>query len=234
MERTEHGPDGLPRPVATRLRRPGWRDPRLLVGLVLVAASVALGAWAVGAAGRTVPVYAAVGSLVPGDVLDADAVEVREVRLGAAGSAYLSADEPLPDGVVVQRTVGDGELVPRSALSSVDELAVRPVAVAVPGVLPEGLVAGSAVDLWFVPDDAGVPTGPGASEGAAQAPPRGPYELAAGLVVAEVTKPEGAFAVGGTTTVHVLVPVDRLTEVLAATAAEGDVQVVVVPGLAAS
>ncbi|WP_308121943.1 SAF domain-containing protein [Actinotalea ferrariae] len=221
--------------MATRLRRPGWRDPRLLVGLVLVAASVALGAWAVGAAGRTVPVYAAVGSLVPGEVLDADSVEVREVRLGAAGPAYLSADEPLPDGLVVQRTVAAGELVPRSALSAVDELAVRPVAVAVPGVLPEGLVAGSAVDLWFVPEDAtAVPAGAGSSEGAAPTPPRGPYELAAGLTVAEVAKPEGAFAVGGTTTVHVLVPVDRLTEVLAATAAEGDVQVVVVPGLAAS
>src|SRR5699024_7184933 len=33
----------LPSPAAVRLRRPGWRDPRLLLGVVLVAASVALG-----------------------------------------------------------------------------------------------------------------------------------------------------------------------------------------------
>lgn len=235
MDRTDQSADALARPVAARLRRPGWRDPRLLVGLVLVAASVALGGWAVAAAGRTVPVYVAVGALVPGQPLDADALAVREVRLDAAGGAYLGADEPLADGLVVQRTVADGELVPLSALGSVDDLALRPVGVPVAGGLPGGLVEGAVVDLWFVPADApgGAVTGASAGGVGAAAAPE-PYELAAGLTVAEVGEPEGAFAVGGTTTVHVLVPVERLTDVLAATAAEGDVQVVVVPGLASS
>ncbi len=230
MDRTDHATEALARPVAARLRRPGWRDPRLLVGLVLVAASVAVGAWAVAAAGRTVPVYAAVGALVPGQTLDADALTVREVRLDGSADAYLSAREPMPEGLVVQRTVADGELVPRSALGSVDALELRPVAVPVPGALPAGLVPGAVVDLWFVPDDGGtadeVPAG-GRVAGE-------PYELAAALTVAEVGEPEGAFAVGGTTTVHVLVPRERLTDVLAATAGQGLVQVVVVPGLAAS
>lgn len=42
--------------TAPRLRPPGWRDPRLLTGIVLVAMSVALGSWLVASAGRTVPV----------------------------------------------------------------------------------------------------------------------------------------------------------------------------------
>lgn len=240
MDRIAQTTAALARPVAPRLRRPGWRDPRLLVGLVLVAASVALGGWAVGAAARTVPVYAAVGPLVPGQALDAGSLAVREVRLDAAADAYLSAAEPLPTGLVVQRTVADGELVPRSALGEVDALELRPVAVPVEGVLPSGLVAGAVVDLWFVPEGGGaaVPAGAGSGSagesGAPGAAPAQPVALAEALTVAEVGEPDGAFAVGGTTTVHVLVPLDRLTTVLGATAAEGDLQVVVVPGLASS
>src|SRR3954452_20167145 len=62
----------LPAPVAARLRRPGWRDPRLLVGVVMVAASVALGSWAVQSAQTTVPVYVARDALVPGQRLEPD------------------------------------------------------------------------------------------------------------------------------------------------------------------
>src|SRR5665648_686996 len=49
-------PTGPSSPPAVRLRRPGWRDTRFLVGLVLVALSVAMGAAAFSAAARTVPV----------------------------------------------------------------------------------------------------------------------------------------------------------------------------------
>lgn len=204
----------LARPTAARLRRPGWRDPRLLVGVVLVAASVALGSWLVAAAGRTVPVYVADVVLVPGQVVDDTVLRVREVRLDSAADAYLPADEPVPADLVVTRTVGAGELVPRGALAPSADLKLRPVAVTGSGAL--GLAAGAQVDLWFVPAD----------------PVEGgePRELATDLTVAEVSEPDGAFAVGTAVTAHVLVPVDQLAEVLTALAADGTVEVVPVPG----
>src|SRR5690242_3396447 len=63
--RTRRGMDLLevPAPVAARLRRPGWRDPRLLSGVALVAGAVALGSWVVSSAQHTVPVYVARGAL---------------------------------------------------------------------------------------------------------------------------------------------------------------------------
>src|SRR5690606_14050384 len=67
--------------VALRLRPPGWRDPRLLTGIVLVAISVALGSWLVAAAGRTVPVFVADGALTPGDVVTRDSLRVVDARL---------------------------------------------------------------------------------------------------------------------------------------------------------
>ncbi len=210
----------LPAPVAARLRRPGWRDPRLLVGIALVAGSVALGSWVVRSAEHTVPVFVVQAPAVPGDVVDPESLGVAEVRLGSVDS-YLRADEPVPPDAVVLRSVGTGELLPRSAVGSAGELALRPVAVAAAGELTATVRAGSLVDLWFTPADP--------RSGSATAGSGTPRQLAAGLTVAEVGRPEGALA-AGTTTVHVLVPLDELPDVLAALASEGRVDVVAVPG----
>lgn len=217
-------------PAALRLRRPGWRDPRLLLGVVLVAGSVALGSTLVTAAGRTIPVYAAAEALVPGDVLDVDALRVREVRLGEADTAYLPADAPPPEGLVVTRTVGAGELVPRSAVAPEADLGLRPVAIEPDGALPGGLAAGASVDLWFVPAASSqhLATGAGGTargDGAVE-----PELLVAGVTVAEVSEPRAGLAVGGAVTVHVLVPAADLSTVLAALAADGSVEAVLVPG----
>ncbi len=213
----------LPAPTAVRLRRPGWRDPRLLVGLVLIAASVALGSWAVGAAQRTVPVWVARDVLAPGDALQPEDLVVADVRLGGGADRYLRADADLPPDRVVLRTVGAGELVPLAAVGSADALAVRPVAVPLAGPASRGLVAGASVDVWFTPSGADA-----VAEGApADAAPR---QLASALTVAEVSAPDGAFGTGGGRTVHVLVPVDDLPAVLAALAGDGVVDVVPVPG----
>lgn len=210
-------------PPAVRLRSPGWRDPRLLIGIVLVAGSVALGSWVFATADRTTPVYAADGPLVAGDPVTPDSVTVRHVRLGESGGAYLPADVVLPDGLVALRTVGDGELVPVAAVVDGGELDVRPVAVHPDGPVSSRVVEGTSVDLWSVPD--------GPAHGS-DPPGPAPRQLAAGLVVAEVSEPSGAFSVSGGATVHVLVPLDDLADVLAALAGDGSVEVVPVPGAA--
>ena len=109
-----------------------------------------------------------------------------------------------------------------SAIGTAAELAVRPVSVPVAGVLSDAVRAGAQVDLWFT---AAVER----SAGAGTAAPV-PVQLASGLTVADVSRPAGAFAAGGTTTVHVLVAVSDLPKVLAAIASQGVVDVVAVPG----
>lgn len=195
----------LPRPAAVRLRRPGWRDPRLLVGLVLVGGSVAFGSWLLAEASATTPVLVAREALVPGDRLDEATLEASEVRVHDP-ELYL-APGSAADHVVV-RVVGAGELVPAAAVAERAELSDRPVAVPAPRV-PPAVRRGGVVDLWHVlPVDAGAPR-----------------LLADGLVVAEVVEAGGAFAVGGGAAVHVLVPGELLPEVLQALAGEGTVEV---------
>ncbi|HZJ39418.1 MAG TPA: hypothetical protein VFD20_00510, partial [Demequina sp.] len=68
-------------PVAGRLRRPGWRDPRLLAGLLLIAVAVTAVAGIVRSADTTFPYYAAADTLTPGTVLTRDDVVVVRVRI---------------------------------------------------------------------------------------------------------------------------------------------------------
>lgn len=223
--------DRLPTPTAARVRRPTWRDPRLVLGIVLVAGSVALGSWAVSTAGRTVAVYAAAGPLTPGETLDLGALRTVDVRLGAGEDAYFVAGEAVPEGLVALRVVGEGELVPRSAVGDPADLAVRPVAISVTGGLSDRVTDGALVDVWFVPD-ASSTRGAGAV-GADESPaPEPPRELVGQVVVAQVAEASGSLVTGGATTLHVLVPTDSLPEVLGALAAEGEIAVVPVAGAA--
>ena len=210
----------LPAPVAARLRRPGWRDPRLLAGIAMVAASVLLGSWAVRTAQATVPVYVTRAALVPGDRVSAQDLAVVDVRLGTVNlDHYLRADLPIARDVVAVRAVGRGELVPASAVGSADDLDLRPVSVTLPRTPSDDVVPGALVDLWFTP--------PAPDDDAEPAQPR---ELAGGLTVAEVSAPSGAFGSSGGSAVQVLVPSDLLPAILTALAAEGTVDVVPVLG----
>jgi hypothetical protein len=211
---TEH----LPAPVAPRLRRPSWRDPRLVVGVVLVALAVALGSWAVASASRTVPVWAADGALTPGEPLSTDALRPVEVRLGSGAELYLRADEPLPEGLVVTRVVDAGELLPHSALGRSDAVDLRSVAVPVSEGLSDRIRKGARVDLWSVP------------EAVAGQEPEAPTSLVQGVLVEQVDAADTGLVVGATATLHVLVPTDELPAVLGALREGGSVAVVPVAG----
>ena len=82
-------------PRAQRSRRPGWRNPRLLLGLLLVAASVVVGARLMAAADDTVGVWAVARDLPAGATLDDGDVQRRQVRFPDEETAdgYLAADD---------------------------------------------------------------------------------------------------------------------------------------------
>lgn len=122
-----------------------------MVGLVLVAASVVLGARLVAAADDTVEVWSVRADLPAGQPLSAADVEVAAVRFtdAAQASAYVSAGDPVPDGEVLARPVTAGELLPRAALGGTAEGEYVEVPLAVPA---DGVVAslevGQRVDVW--------------------------------------------------------------------------------------
>ena len=165
------GSDGTP-PQAVRSTRPGWRDPRLWLGVAIVAASVVLGARVFAAADDTVEVWALTEDAGVGDTLTPEDLQVHRVRFGSGEEQdrYFLAEEALPDEVTLLRGVGAGELLPRSAVGSNEDAGTVDLSVEVPpALLPTTVQAGSVVDVHLV---GGAPAGEG--QGAAPVEDAGP------------------------------------------------------------
>ena len=141
-------------PAAVRAARPGWRDPRLWVGVLIVAGSVVAGARVLAAADDSVSVWAAARDLGAGDTVTAADLVVRRVRFTSSTDLgrYVSADAAVPAGTLLVRGIGAGELLPRTALGAAGTqgLLQLPVAVAADQV-PPSVSAGSMVDVYLVP-----------------------------------------------------------------------------------
>ncbi len=143
---------GTPAPTqAVRSRQPGWRDPRLWLGVAIVAVSVLAGARLLARADDTVPVWAVTADHAPGDTLtEADLTAIR-VRFDSDADLerYLGASQALPSDTHLVRALDAGELVPLSALDADDGDPLLSVPLALPALgVPPGLDAGSRVDVW--------------------------------------------------------------------------------------
>ena len=144
-------------PPATRSTSRGWRDPRLWVGIVLVAGSVVAGSRVLAAADDTTAVWAAAGDLAAGESLTADDLASTRVRFADAADAgrYIEVEDRLPDELTLTRALGAGELVPLTALGAPDQGTVS-VAISLPAdQVPTDIGSGSRVDVWVVDDNRG-------------------------------------------------------------------------------
>src|SRR5262245_23254229 len=87
-------------PTAQRFTLRRWGDPRLWVGLVVVASSVLVGQRVLAGADDTVGVWALNRDVGAGAPLTGDALVVRQVRFPDAETlhSYLPAGQPVPSG----------------------------------------------------------------------------------------------------------------------------------------
>lgn len=136
------------RPV--RRRAP---DPRLLIGLALVVASIAGVVGIVAANDDGVEVYAAPRLLTAGERITADDLELRRVSLGADIDAYLTVDALPAAGAVVARTVGEGELIPMAAVGDERGPATTTIVVSLTTPLGETVRRGDTLDVWSSPQE---------------------------------------------------------------------------------
>ena len=157
-------------PGASRLATPSWLDTRLVLCVLLVLVSVVVGARVLSAADRSTLVWAASKDLSAGSQLSAGDLEPVRVRLfDGLESRYVPADQS-PSGLLLERGMERGELLPRQGLlSPQEEVDLRLVTVPVEGSrFPLGLAADQQVDVWLTPasaveraEQASRPTGAG-------------------------------------------------------------------------
>ncbi len=138
--------------AATDARRKRfWFDPRFAIGVVLIVVSVAGTAFVVTAADSTVPILAARSALTPGQTVTSDDLIATKVGMEKASSLYLSSSDVPAEGLVVTRTVAAGELVPASAVGSVDSIDSTSLVITVKGQLAQSIAPGSTADVWAAP-----------------------------------------------------------------------------------
>lgn len=195
------------------MKKPSWKDPRLLVGFLLVLASIGGVVALVGSADRTTEVYAAKDAIGVGEALTEDNLNRVKVRLGDVEGHYITVESGLPENRVALQRVGKDQLLPRESLGTADALDRKPVSLTIQEALPEQAVAGTRVDVWVsLPDE-----GNGFSA---------PVLLLSGAEIARVTPGSTALGAARSTELMVLVADSKMPALLGAQANNAKIAVV--------
>ena len=165
----------------SRPRRAFWGDVRFLVGIALVALSITAVWLIVTASDDATPLLRATRTITQGEVLTSSDFQVVEVGMGGLAEDYIAPDD-LHAGQVAGRTLPKGEIVPVSAVTDADRLRTTTIVIDSSSGIPEGVEAGTVVEVWQAPllDD-------GRSYDA-------PRILVADVTVHDVREPEGMLA----------------------------------------
>lgn len=200
---------------APRFSPPKLKDPRVIVGLILVVGSL-VATWAiVSNVAQTITVWAATRPLVSGGTIAQDALAPVEVRLPDASQKYLSTQESSPVGMTVAHAVAEGELIPAKAVVDPSALTGRVIALEIPDSLPQAVRAGALIDVWATDTT---------SEDAR------PERVLERITVNAVDKDASGFTSTSNTRLEIFVENDRLDRVLEVVAGEYRISVVAYPG----
>ncbi len=179
--------------AAARFRKPSWRDPRLLVGLLLVLLSVMGVVLLVATANRSEPYYVAAQDLAVGQRITREDLTTVDAHLQDSAERYVPGSRDLQENAVVTQRVARGELVPAASVGTADALDRTPVGIALETPIPAEAGPGSHVDVWVAQPR---PTGRGYLE---------PKKLVKAAEIARVDTKDTALGGTGGVTVHVLV-----------------------------
>lgn len=201
---------------ALRLRRPRWRDPRLLIGIALVLVSVLAGILVITRLSATTTVLVARTDVVVGSVLRSEDLTTAQLRLGEQTPQYASSLDQIPAGAVATETIRAGHLLPVSAIGQGEGVQLRPVVIEVDAAIARSVAPGARVEVWSTPEQSG-------QEERAQA-----VRLVDSGVVRTVD--EGSSLGMQSTSVEVLIPADEVPVLLEALAADDRLDVIAIPG----
>lgn len=197
-----------------RFRRPGWKEPRLLIGVGLVVASVAGTTATMAWATATEPYVVAARDLDVGTRISAEDLRTVDVRLEGTEGTYVRDAAEVGEGDVIVERVPSGRLLPAGAVGSAEDLDRRPMGIPLETALPAETSAGDVVDLWVSQREN---TGRGWSE---------PVQVLSGAELASVERATGTLGAGTGATAQVLVEEQDVSAVVDALASESRITVV--------
>lgn len=199
---------------AARIRTPSWRDPRLIVGIILVVLSVTGVVALVQSMDARKGYWAASTDIVPGAPVSAEDFHIVQASMSESSGHYWLADDRLPPDFLVSSTVRQGELLPVRDVAESDPDGRHQVGVRVSADMPGSIAIGSRTDAWvaLTSDD-----GRGFDE---------PTKLVSNAEVIGLDENTSAFATADTITVYLMVAEEALPTVLDAQANGAEISLV--------
>ena len=191
---------------APRIRTPGWRDPRLIVGVILVVLSVAGVVALMQAADSRQGYWAASVDVVPGVKVKPEDFHVVQASMSEASDIYWSAEQDLPSEFYVASTILQGEFLAQRQVNEADPGGRQQVGVRISEDMPASVATGSRADVWVALADS---DGRGFEE---------PHKLISSAEVVGIDDNTSTFAAADTTTVYLMLSQDALPGVLDAQA----------------
>src|SRR5699024_7063567 len=94
---------------ALRIRPPGWQDPRLIIGIIVVALCTAGVVTLVHSVDSRQGYWVASGDIVPGTKVNTHDFHVVQASLAESAEKYWVAEDELPEEFFVSTTVRQGE-----------------------------------------------------------------------------------------------------------------------------
>ena len=134
--------------VRVKASRPFWKDPRFLLGLALIAASILANLWLLDAARSGQAIYQSSRPIAQGEPITTDNTTIVQVRPGS--DAYL-AQGALHPGALARHSIGNGELIAASAIVYEEDMTKRRLVVTIAEGLTETINTGDTLELWSVP-----------------------------------------------------------------------------------
>lgn len=191
---------------ASRIRTPGWRDPRLIIGIILVVLSVAGVVTLIQSMDARQGYWAASVDIVPGAQASAEDFHIVQASMAESADRYWTAEDELPPHFLVSSTIRSGELLPVHDVAESDPDGRQQVGVRVSQDMPSAVTLGSRADAWvaLASED-----GRGFEE---------PAKLISNAEVVGMDDSSSAFAAADTTTVYLMLSEDSLPTVLDAQA----------------
>jgi hypothetical protein len=138
---------------ARRLRTPSWLDVRLVLGLLLVLVAVVAGARVVSGADKSTEVWGMAHDVAAGTKLTGGDLREVRVRLYEEAERYVDVGQS-PIGLVVNRDLRVGDLLPGAALEEASSRVLVPLSVD-EDRLPAGLAHGDRVDVYVSSESGG-------------------------------------------------------------------------------
>lgn len=191
---------------ASRIRTPGWRDPRLIAGIILVVLSVTGVVALMQSMDARQGYWAASVDIVPGAEASAEDFHIVQASMSESSDRYWIANDQLPPSFLVSSTIRQGELLPVQGVAESDPDGRQQVGVRVSQDMPAAVSVGSRADAWVALASS---DGRGFEE---------PTRLISNAEVVGMDDSSSAFAAADTTTVYLMLSQDAVPTVLDAQA----------------